>query len=358
MAFSKTASISFADIRDKLGGSGAISLGNYYQDNALNYCKLIEGIPVTGNTISLDTFRGKSPTLVYNATGADQTLTIPSTCTMILVKAWGAGGGGQYVAGGPGGFSSGYITVSPNEVITIKVGARGRYSTSSIALPRSYPDGGNCPTTTGNPMGSGGGSSSVWRNAAADASIVAGGGGGGGNPQSQFSEANTFGGSGGGASGNHGTKCRSFEFGAWQAIDNGVGHFSGNGGTQSAGGARGGNCSYWYYQQSQFIPSAGAKYSGGATNQGGGGAGGGGYYGGGAGGFGDGGAAAGGGGSGYIGGCLTTAGGAPANAVSIASANNSAPPSTTDFHYVSGRATGGPAGGAGGDGMIIIIYAN
>ena len=358
MAFSTTASISLDDIRTKLGGSGAVSLGDYYQNSATNYCRLIQGIPVSGNAISLDTFRGKSPTLVYNATSANQTLTIPSTCTMILVKAWGAGGGGQYVAGGPGGFSSGYITVTPNEVITIKVGAKGLYSTYTIALSRSYPDGGNCTTTVWPAMASGGGSSSVWRNAAADAAIVAGGGGGGGNAQSANSEANTYGGAGGGTTGLDGTKCRSFEFGAWQAIDNGVGHFSGNAGTQSAGGARGGNCSYWYFQQAQFTPSAGAKYSGGATNQGGGGAGGGGYYGGGAGGFGDGGSAAGGGGSGYIGGCLTTAGGAPANPTITASANNSAPPSTADFHYVSGKAVGGAAGGAGGDGMIIIIYAN
>jgi hypothetical protein len=358
MAFSKTGPISFDDLRVKLGGSGPISFEDYYQNSATNYCRLIEGIPTTGNAISLDIFRGKSPTLVYNSTGGDQTLTIPSTCTMIFVKSWGAGGGGQYVAGGPGGFSSGYITVNPNEVITIKVGSRGRYSTSTVALPRSYPDGGNCTTTTYSPMGSGGGSSSIWRNAAGDASIVAGGGGGGGNAQSPFSEANTYGGAGGGTNGIDGTKCRSFEFGGWQAIDNGVGHFSGNAGTQTAGGLRGGNCSYWYYQQAFLLPTSGAKYSGGSTNQGGGGAGGGGYYGGGAGGFGDGGAAAGGGGSGYIGGCLTTGGGAPVNPVITASGNNSAPPNTTDFHYASGKAVGGAAGGAGGDGMIIIIYAN
>lgn len=357
MAFSTTASISLEDLRNKLGGTGTVSLADYYQNSSTNYCKLIQGIPLSGSEISLNTFRGKSPTLVYNATGGNQTLTIPSTCSMIFVKAWGAGGGGQDVAGGPGGFSSGYISVNPNETITIKVGVKGFYG-NGINLGNSFPDGGRCYATSGFKCASGGGSSSVWRNAAADASIVAGGGGGGGNPQSAYSEANTYGGSGGGLNGNNGTKCRSFEFGAWQNIDNGVGHFSGNGGSQTSGGLRGGNCSYWFYQQSKYIPSSGSKYLGGYTNQGGGGAGGGGYYGGGGGGFGDGGAAAGGGGSGYIGGCLSTSGGAPANALTLVSANNSAPPNTTDFHYVSGKAAGGEAFTQGGDGLVIIIYAN
>jgi hypothetical protein len=357
MAFSSSGSISLADLKTKLGGGASPSLQDYFQNSATNYSKLIQGIPTSGSGISLNDFRGKSPVVVFNATGANQTLTIPSTTTMIYVKAWGAGGGGQNVAGGPGGFSSGYITVTPNEVITIKVGSRGLYG-NGVNLPNSYPDGGRCYAISGIKCASGGGSSSVWRNAAADASIVAGGGGGGGNAQSPYSEANTYGGAGGGTNALNGTKCRSFEFGGWQAIDNGVGHFSGNGGTQSAGGAAGGNCSYWVYRQSQYLPSAGSKYLGGFTGQWGGGAGGGGYYGGGGGGVGDGGAAAGGGGSGYIGGCLTTAGGAPANAVTTTGVNNSAPPNNTDFHYVSGIAAGGAAAGQGGNGLVVISYVN
>lgn len=359
MAFSLTDTISFNDLRTKLGGggTGTVSFEDYYQNSSTNYCKLIEGIPTSGSTISLNTFRGKSPTLVFNATGANQTLTIPSTCTMIYVKVWGGGGGGGPVAGGPGGYSDGYIAVNSNEVITIKVGNKGLYG-DGINLEKSYPDGGECYAISGYKCASGGGSSSIWRDGSTDASIVAGGGGGGGNVASYYSEENTYGGSGGGATGNSGTKCRSFEFGGWQAIDNDTGHFSGNGGTQSAAGNAGGNCSYWIYRQSKYMPSSGSKYSGGYTNQWGGGAGGGGYYGGGAGGVGDGGAAAGGGGSGYIGGCLTTTEDAPANATTTTSANNSVPPKTTDFHYISGKAIGGPALTSGGDGMIIIKYAN
>jgi hypothetical protein len=89
MAFSTSSAISLEDLRNKLGGTGTVSLADYYQNSSTNYCKLIEGIPLSGTEISLNTFRGKSPTLVYNATGGNQTLTIPSTCSMIFVKAWG-----------------------------------------------------------------------------------------------------------------------------------------------------------------------------------------------------------------------------------------------------------------------------
>jgi len=355
---SSNVQISIYDLKTKLGGTpNNNGLLDYYQNITSNYSKLIEGIPKLGQQISLDFFRGKSPVNVFYATGANQTLTIPSNTTMIYVKAWGAGGGGQNVAGGPGGFAHGYISVNPNEIITIKVGCKGLYG-NGINLPISYPDGGQCYCITDYKCASGGGSSSIWRNGFVDASIVAGGGGGGGNQQSLYSEANTYGGAGGAISGLNGTKCRSFEFGAWQTIDNNVGHFSGNGGSQSAGGAAGGNCSYWVYRQARFLPSSGSKYQGGYTNNWGGGAGGGGYYGGGGGGVGDGGAAAGGGGSGYVGGCATIANGAPFNASTFASSNNAPPPNNNDFHNSNNIAIGGPGLQNGGDGIVYIMYVN
>lgn len=354
MAFSATNSISFSQLKNKLNGGTSIKLSDYYQNSSTNYSKLIQNIPNIGNSISLSIFRGKSPVKIFNATGADQSLTIPTGTTMILVKAWGAGGGGQYngTIGGPGGYSSGYIQVNSGEVITIKVGNKGRTSIGSIA--GSYPDGGE---SYGNNTGTGGGSSSVWRNGASDASIVAGGGGGGGSSKNAGTEEDTWGGSGGGINGVRGRGVKTFEFGAWQAVDNGVGHFSGFGGTQTQGGNRGGNCSYWVYQQTSFLPSNGSKYKGGFVRKGGG-TGGGGYYGGGGGGNGDWGSAAGGGGSGFVGGCLLTTSGAPTNPTTLSSSLNSPPPNNTDFHYISNIGIGGNGGTDGGNGYIVIIFAN
>jgi len=354
LAFSLTNSISFSELKNKLGGGTSIKFSDYYQNSSTNYTKLIENIPISNNSISISNFKGKSKTLIFNATGSDQTLTIPNGTTRIFVKAWGAGGGGQYSGsiGGAGGFSSGYIQVNSGEVIIIKVGVKGKTSSGSIA--GSYPDGGeNYEGYTG----TGGGSSSVWRNNAVDASIVAGGGGGGGSSKNGGHENDVWGGSGGGNTGLRGREVRTFEFGAWQAVDNGVGHYSGFGGTQTQGGDRGGNCAYWVYQLSTFLPSAGSKYKGGFVRKGGG-SGGGGYYGGGGGGTGDYGSAAGGGGSGYIGGCLTISNGAISNPVSLSSPLNSPPPNNTDFHYVSNIGIGGAGSSDGGNGYIVILYAN
>ena len=354
MAFSATNSISFSRLKNKLNGGTSIKLSDYYQNSSTNYSKLIQNIPNIGNSISLSVFRGKSPVKIFNATGTDQTLTIPSGTTMIFVKAWGAGGGGQYggTIGGSGGFSSGYIQVNSGEVIVIKVGNKGK--TSSGGIGGSYPDGGE---SYGGYTGTGGGSSSVWRNGASDASIVAGGGGGGGSSKNSGHEDNVWGGSGGGLNGVRGREIRTYEFGGWQAVDNGVGHYSGFGGTQTQGGSRGGNCSYWVYQQFSFLPSSGSKYKGGYVRQGGG-TGGGGYYGGGGGGNGDYGSAAGGGGSGYIGGCLLIINGAPSNPTTLSSSLNSPPPNNTDFHYVSNIGIGGAGSTDGGNGYIVILFVN
>jgi len=354
MAFSSTNSISFSQLKNKLNGGTSIKFSDYFQNSSTYYSKLIQNIPIIGNSISLSNFRGKSPVIVFNVTNANQTLTIPNGTTMIFVKAWGAGGGGQYggASGGCGGFSSGYIQVNSGEIIIIKVGAKGKTSSGSIG--GSYPDGGE---SYGDYSGTGGGSSSVWRNSAVDASIVAGGGGGGGSLKNPGHENDGWGGSGGGNTGLRGRELRTFEFGGWQNVDNGVGHYSGFGGTQTQGGNRGGNCSYWVYQQTSFLPSEGSKYKGGFVRKGGG-SGGGGYYGGGGGGNGDYGSASGGGGSGYIGGCLSISNGAPSNAVSLSSSLNSPPPNNTDFHYISNIGIGGANSSDGGNGCIIIIYAN
>jgi len=291
--------ISLLTLKNAFGGVLPISFSDYYKDATSKYTTSITTLPTKGNPISLYNFIGITSTLIFYYTGANQTLTIPSNCSKIYVKMWGAGGAGYQVKGGNGGYVSGYISVVAGDILTIKVGGGGIYNASN-AVSGGYPDGG--ATVVGN-SASGGGSSSIFKNSNADASILAGGGGGGGSAKSDYFLGNLFGGCGGNKEGNPGSLEKSYVFGGWQNINNGTGHFSGGGGTQTSGGLGGQNCSYWFYQQAKFISSAGSKYQGGYVNQGGGGAGGGGYYGGGGGGFGDGGPCAGGGGSSYIGGC-------------------------------------------------------
>ena len=64
-----------------------------------------------------------------------QTYTVPAGVTSVLVKAWGAGGGGSTVnppltpltnyGGGVGGFTSAYVTVTPGQVLQVLVGGGG-----------------------------------------------------------------------------------------------------------------------------------------------------------------------------------------------------------------------------------------
>ena len=91
---------------------------------------------------------------------ADAPLVVPPFATSIIVKAWGAGGGGNDgdkngsllgAAGGAGGFASGVLTVAPSETLSLQVGGGG-------------------------PFGAGGGYSGVFR--AMTPLVIAGGGGG------------------------------------------------------------------------------------------------------------------------------------------------------------------------------------
>lgn len=295
-----SSNISFLTLQNSFGGIKPISLSDYYKNSTSKYTSSIITLPIIGFPISLYNFIGVTPIKIFYYTGLNQSLTIPSNCSKIYVKMWGAGGAGMQVNGGNGGFSSGYISVSENDILTIKVGGGGIYTISSI-VSGGYPDGGE---TKGGVAASGGGSSSIFKNSNTEASIVAGGGGGGGYAKNNGIEGNTYGGSGGNEDANPGSLVRSQAYGSWQDINNGVGNFSGGGGTQISGGNAGGNCSYHVYQQSKYLSAAGSKYKGGFVATAGGGAGGGGYYGGGGGGFGDGGTCAGGGGSSYIGGCV------------------------------------------------------
>src|SRR5574338_587093 len=59
-----------------------------------------------------------------------QTFTVPSNVTSLTVKMWGPGGGSGNYSGsggaGPGGFSTGVLSVTPGETVYIAVGSGGK----------------------------------------------------------------------------------------------------------------------------------------------------------------------------------------------------------------------------------------
>jgi len=188
---------------------------------------------------------------IFSYTGSVQTFTSPSGVTSIQIEAWGAEGGGRELSvnsasglGGKGGYSSGTLSVTPNQDLYVYVGGHGSSSTNGFAAGGWNGGGSGYASSSGEPGNGGGGATDVrtvngsWDDATSLASrvIVAGGGGGGGEDSSDSY------GHGGGLTGNG--------YGSYDA-------------TQTSAG-NGGGLGY-----------------GGSTNVGDGGGGGGGYYGGG-----------------------------------------------------------------------------
>lgn len=124
---------------------------------------------------------------VFDYTGTDQQLTIPSCISFIKVKMWGGGGGGsqyngQNAGGGAGAYVEGKIAVSPGDIFTIMAGEGG--ACDGTADNASYGFGG-APYSSDQYGGYGGGLSGIFTNntpvTAADftrALLIAGGGGG------------------------------------------------------------------------------------------------------------------------------------------------------------------------------------
>lgn len=186
-----------------------------------------------------------------------RTATMQNTGSM-LVKMWGAGGGGGSLYGGPGGFSSGMITFEAGTVFTVRSGSGGQTGGPTAGVP----GGGSAGSFSG--RGAGGGYSGIFISsvAFANAVMIAGGGGGSGNPSTGTLY---FGGAGGGDTGSAGAGGT-------------------DGGSQTIGGTGGTN------------GDDGSQLQGGSSLTGGGG----GYYGGGGGGDRGTFAPGGGGGSGFI----------------------------------------------------------
>lgn len=238
-------------------------------------------------------------TVTFAYTGAPETWTVPAGIQSIYFDVRGAQGGGT--SGGQGGIDTGTLTVSPGTNLIFRVGGQG-----SLGLTAAGGYNGGGATSAGDTApGSGGGASDIriTNDTLAARLVVAGGGGG----QSTYCTSTlNVGGAGGDLAGGDGGGGQA---GCWAGS-------WGGGGTQSAGGIRGG------YTGSTNTAGSLGQGGNGKGNSAGGGGGGGGYYGGGGAAVG-----AGGGGSSYV-----------------------HPTLVTNF--------GLQRGGRTGNGLITITYAN
>ncbi|MBK8657647.1 MAG: T9SS type A sorting domain-containing protein [Bacteroidetes bacterium] len=178
----------------------------------------------------------------FNFTGGIQTFTIPCGVDTVFLQTWGAQGGsgalgGNSVAGGAGGlggYSEGFLAVTPGDVLNVFVGGQG-----------GTPAGGFNGGANGGSQnaGGGGGASDVRVGGTAEANrVITAGGGGGGGRGGCDEGSGTGGGGGNGGVGGSGNGAN----GANSATSGGVagGGFGGNAASvQGAGGAAGIGCS-------------------------------------------------------------------------------------------------------------------
>ncbi len=231
---------------------------------------------------------------VFEATGAEQSFTVPAGVTSVRVRAVGAAGAagtysdpwGNPSPGGDAALVTGQLAVSPGEVLYVEV------------ADNAFNGGG----TAGGGAGAGGGASDVRRvPAEAEGSpesrlLVAGGGGGGG---AVWAEGTAGHGGDAGSIGGDGAMSQRFF--------RGIASAGGGAGTLTAAGAGGANCEgAGFWTGHEGLLGAGGEGGEGVEPTSGGGGGGGGYFGGGGGEgtcFADGpwgGGAGGGGGSSYV----------------------------------------------------------
>ena len=231
-----------------------------------------------GNTLTVTA--GSYNTATFSYTGSQQTWTVPSGVTSVILECWGAQGGGNLTGYGLGGYARGSLAVTPGQTLYVYVGQQPTVDVTYSVYHAGGWNGGGQGWSNGQ---SGGGASDVRVNGSGlgNRIIVAGGGGGpGGAGNSGYS-----GGDGGGSTGGNGLHNGSYDPG-----------FCGGGGGQTYGGAKEST-----YTNGATAGSLGLGGNGGNSGNYAGGAGGGGYYGGGGGDQGSGG-----GGSGYIGGVTST----------------------------------------------------
>lgn len=280
------------------------------------------------------------PVSIYDYEGeAVQTFTVPENVTTIVVKMWGAGGGGTPapIDGGAGGFATGTIDVTPGETLRIYVAGGGR--AGIIYLNGNREEGSGA---------SGGGASAITREDGTVLMVAAGGGG----AASTGSGYAAWGGVGGGETGGNG--------GGTPAAA------QGKGGTQTGGGAAGSNKGTGKPGTFQNggdggdatdarRPLGGWGWGHGGrggikVGDSGGGGGGAGYYGGG------GGASSGNGGNGGGGGGSSFLNGPGVSNAQTLSGSGATPPASNDAYWASGIAAGGIGGTDGGNGRVVLMY--
>jgi hypothetical protein len=254
----------------------------------------------------------------YDYTGGQQTFT-PTVSGYFKLEVWGAAGGKGIAStnidgahGGYGGYSIGVSKINAGSTLYIHTGGAGATlscTSTGCAAAGGYNGGGGIPYSANNDGASGGGATHIatvagllknlstykdtgGTNVSKEILIVAGGGGGEGSTGGGSGSTAVYGGNGGGFSGQKG-------YSVWGSSC-GLNVSSGDGGTQTAGGATYNTCAT--YHQPHMNSTAGSFGQGGqsgstsGSDTGASGGGGGGWYGGG-GGF----ILSGGGGSGYIG---------------------------------------------------------
>ncbi len=121
--------------------------------------------------------------VTYNYTGGEQYYIVPAGVYALQVNAWGGGGGGGFGSNGGGaGYAASAVNVNPGQVVTIRVGGGGRYSSLDPSTSRDFPvnymgvyGGGGDTWVVGN-GGQGGGRTEV--DVGPATLVVAGGGGG------------------------------------------------------------------------------------------------------------------------------------------------------------------------------------
>jgi hypothetical protein len=274
-------------------------------------------------------------TVVYAFTAGDQMFKVPADVTSVTVKMWGAGGGGggaggwnEGFRGGGGGYTTGTISVTPGETLTVVVGQGGDYRFPN-GLAANYGGGGGFAYPHDTQYGASGGGRSAIRRSGSEL-LTAGGGGGGGSRANAGPAGSNAGGAGGGLTGAAASQ---------------------NGGTPAQGGgsATGGNGG----TAANSNGTAGGFLTGGrpgANSYGGGG--GGGYYGGGGGGYQEPGVmGGGGGGSSYI-------SGSGVSGASTLAGSGPTPANAGDAAYLSGGGVGGLIAGRGGDGLVVVTFSS
>lgn len=298
----------------------------------------------TGNSSCPKTMSGNVVVAVeiFDYTGADQNYNVPSCATKIRVHLWGAAGGGgdaikQYTTlGGGGGYATGEIAVTPNENLSIVVGAGGTFPASLNPYGGGGTGGGSLLNGNGSTYtGNGGGRSAIKR---AATELATAGGGGGGGETSGSGDRGGYGGAGGGLTAVDGYHTATT-----------TGNRGGKAGNQSAGGAAGTSGA-----SGVGAPVAGTAFKGGnggyqsgGTNRREGGGGGSGFYGGGGGAADNNQGGGGGGGSSYIGNMT--------NAYTTSNAVTNGESAEQNHEYNKGMfGRGGQTNASGNNGRVVI----